>query len=679
MIDPAAVFRDEAHEHLQVLETALLELERRPGDAKQIVLAFRAMHTIKGAAGMVGFDHLSAFTHHLETLFDEVRNARLSLGPEAISLVLESRDHIETLLVDPEPDAGQLATSARLQARFLALMGEARAQPAAAEAAVDDEGRPTAYALRIVPSAEAFADGFDPLPVLRELSGLGECHAVTTLSDAFDPDAFDPERCHLTSRVLLVTAAPRESLDDVFIFVADDWRITIEALDGEALDAMTELLVAEGALSAAAREALRGALAVPAVESGVPAAGAPAHAGEGGPAPGAKSPAPSSEPTVKVPQGKLDSLLDQVAELVILQARLEQLGLEREDEALDELAEEMGRLTTGLRDTAFDIRMLPIGSTFGRFRRLVRDLSRELGKDVVLETDGADTELDKLMLDRLGDPLVHLLRNSLDHGIESPEARVAAGKPARGTLRLAAGHQQGRVIITLGDDGAGLDGARILAKAVEQGLVRADTPLDEHEIHQLIFEPGFSTAARVSDVSGRGVGMDVVKSSIESLQGRVTIDSRPGEGTTVRIELPMTLAIIDGLMVAVDERRYVVPLSVVEECIETTGEAAGQRGGVRLVEHRGSLMPCLRLREHFAVAGPAPAIEQSVVVRVGEAFLGLTVDAVIGHFQTVIKGLGRLYQGTPGVMGATIMGNGEIAMILDVAELFAETRPDRGR
>jgi two-component system chemotaxis sensor kinase CheA len=377
-----------------------------------------------------------------------------------------------------------------------------------------------------------------------------------------------------------------------------------------------------------------------------------------------------SELSIKVPQRKLDALMDQVGELVILQARLDQLAISREDESIGELAEELDRLSNNLRETTFDIRMLPIGSTFGRFRRLVRDLSRELGKNVALETAGAGTELDKVVLDKLADPLVHLLRNSLDHGIEMPETRLAAGKPEKGTIRLEAAHEQGRIIIRISDDGAGLDAARILEKARKNGLVPEDVTPDTDAIYNLIFEPGFSTAARVSDVSGRGVGMDVVRTSIESLQGRVQLQSEPGEGTVITISLPMTLAIIDGLMVAVSGERFVIPLGVVDECIETQASESSREDGSRLVKHRDGLVPSLRLREWFAVAGQQPDIEQTVIVHVDKERFGITVDEVIGHSQTVIKSLGRLYRDAEGVMGATILGNGGIAMILDVAELI---------
>jgi two-component system chemotaxis sensor kinase CheA len=348
---------------------------------------------------------------------------------------------------------------------------------------------------------------------------------------------------------------------------------------------------------------------------------------------------------------------------------MNQLANSRDDEDMLSIAEDLDRLTTDLRDNTFSIRMLPIGTTFGRFRRLVRDLSRELGKEIQLETEGAETELDKMVIDRLGDPLVHLIRNSIDHGIETPETREAADKPRQGTIHLSAAHAESHVVIRIADDGGGLDTQRIRAKAIERGLIRNDASLGEHDIHQLIFEPGFSTAAEVSDVSGRGVGMDVVKKSIHDLGGHVAIHSENGAGTTVTVTLPMTLAIIEGLMVAVSDERYVLPLSAVEECVEWQAGSA-RDDEQRLVKIRGELVPYMRLREWFEVPGQSPPIEQVVVTRLGEERFGFSVDEVIGQYQTVIKRLGKLYEGTRGLAGATILGDGGVAMILDAAGLM---------
>ncbi|ODC03281.1 chemotaxis protein CheA [Terasakiispira papahanaumokuakeensis] len=726
MTDPVQVFREEAEEHLSTLELALLELEETPDDHDQIAAAFRAMHTIKGAAGMVGFDHLSEFTHHLESFFDQVRNGKIHLSAEYISILLEARDHIFTLLDNPDPNEDARRISGQLAARFSQQVDQASSEPEVvspssqqAHEHIETEVEPFSalicYQITIIPDSEAFRDGFDLLPLLRELNELGDYQATTYLSVAgfsavghadsrgaeqghsellgsepLDPSAFDPEQCVLTVVVELTTALPKERIDDVFFFVIDDWSIDIQATplstpeattldathsmtvedeDGVVAHATAELTVPPSALSSESSVAQPRNPHQRSVRSETVSQKAPARAAatKGG------SKSGTSDQSIRVPQSKLDALMDQVGELVILQASLDQVASEGADERLAGLAEELDRLVGNLRETTFDVRMLPIGSTFSRFRRLVRDLSKDLGKDVAFETAGAETELDKVVIDRLADPLVHLLRNSLDHGIESPDVREAQGKPRRGLLRLEASQHQGQIHLNLSDDGAGLNREAILSRALDRGVVRPGHDLTDQEINQLIFEPGFSTAKVVSDVSGRGVGMDVVKRSIEGLQGRVYLESETGIGTTVKITLPMTLAIIDGLMVGVSSERYVLPLSIVEECMETSSKDISRENGIRLVRHRDGLVPCLRLRDSFSVAGTQPNIEQTILVRVGEERFGITVDQVIGNFQTVIKSLGHLYQGIKGVMGATIMGNGSIAMILDVAELMDET------
>nr|WP_241264284.1 chemotaxis protein CheA [Bowmanella dokdonensis] len=672
-------FIDEAGEHLAALESALLELENNPGNTDHINLAFRAMHTIKGSAGMVGFDHLSYFTHHLENLFDELRAGRLQLDQDIIQLVLNSRDHIETLLGYPAPSADLMAISETILAKIKLHLPE---QPSARETSTQEAPSKRSeivqlYRITLLPCANAFREGFDLLPVIRELGGLGNCQVSTYLNQDYAACEFDPESCYLQSTMLLSTDAGENAIQEVFIFVQDDWQIQVEVLPEDEAWRVGELLVSQGVLS---DKALKDWL-----ESQPKTGQRLSESGLAEPEQVERALSEQryirqqqqqkqqEEQNLKVPQRKLDALMDQVGELVILQASLDQLALEREDDRLNTLAEELSRLANGLRDIAFDIRMLPIGSTFGRFRRLVRDLSKDLGKAVELETQGADTELDKVVLDKLVDPLVHILRNSLDHGIETPQVRLGQGKTETGTLKLSAYHHQGQILIEISDDGAGLNRDRILKKAQERGLVSPSAPLDDKDIYQLIFEPGFSTADTISDVSGRGVGMDVVRSSIEALQGKVALDSEPGKGTRIRIMLPMTLSIIEGLMVSVAGQKFVIPLNQVEECIETSASELSNKNATRLIRHREQLVPSLRLRESFALQGTQPPIEQTVIVRTGDSLLGVTVDEVIGNYQTVIRNLGKLYRDTPGVMGATILGDGGIAMILDLAQLTQAT------
>lgn len=373
--------------------------------------------------------------------------------------------------------------------------------------------------------------------------------------------------------------------------------------------------------------------------------------------------------SIRVSADKLDYLVDLVGELVIVQAQISQMVGESGNPVLTSLSEELERLSDELRDSTLGIRMLPIGTTFSKFRRLVRDLSDELGKEIELQTRGAETELDKTVIERLGDPLVHLLRNSIDHGIETPAEREAAGKPAHGTITLTAEHSGGEVLILINDDGKGMSADSIKSKAVEKGLISAEEDLSENEIFGLIFQPGFSTAKNVTSVSGRGVGMDVVKRAIDSLRGSIDIDSKPGEGTVITIRLPLTLAIIDGLQVRVEDGYYVIPLSLVEECVELTRKDIEDANGQQFINLRGEIVPYIRIREWFEIEGQAPEIEQIVITGVEGSRMGVVVDTVIGEHQTVIKSLGRVYRDVEGISGATIKGDGTLALILDIPKL----------
>ncbi len=374
--------------------------------------------------------------------------------------------------------------------------------------------------------------------------------------------------------------------------------------------------------------------------------------------------------SIRVAADKLDLLVDLVGELVIVQAQITQVVSERNDPQMLTLAEELERLSDELRDSTLGIRMVPIGMAFSKFKRLVRDLSSELGKEIGLSTSGEDTELDKTVIERLGDPLVHLLRNSLDHGIESPKEREAKGKPAQGMILLTAEHSGSEVVIRVTDDGRGISPKAIRTKAIERGLITRDVEMKDKDLLKLIFEPGFSTAKEVTNVSGRGVGMDVVKRAIDSLRGSISIDSLLGQGTTITIRLPLTLAIIDGLQVRVGDGYYVIPLSLVEECVELArAEEDEDDSGQRILHLRGEIVPYIRIRDWFAVEGEKPPIEQIVIVGVEEGRIGLVVDTVIGEHQTVLKSLGRVYKDVESISGATIKGDGSIALILDIPSL----------
>ena len=690
-------FKEEAYELLAELETSLLELEERPDDEELIGRVFRAMHTIKGSGAMFGFDDIAAFTHQVETVFDLVRNGKVSVTKKLINVTLAARDQIKAMLdasTGGEPvDAGG---AEEIIAELKILLPDTKAGVHLADANATGmmqepgEGRdlplsstvPVTYRIRFEPDRGLFARGTNPITLVNELGELGECKVVAQMCNLPRLDEIDPESCYIFWDVILTTAQGIDAIKDVFIFVEDDCELKIEVIDtgghlGHDGDykKLGEILIERGDLTHEAMEKIlsqQKRFGEIAVETGLVAADRIAsalveqqHVKE------VRQERQSQETasSIRVPAEKLDILVNLVGELVTVQARLSQTSAGRRDAELMSIAEEVERLTAELRDNALNIRMLPIGSTFSKFKRLVRDLSNELGKKVEMETSGAETELDKTVIEKLNDPLVHLIRNSIDHGIELPAVREAAGKPGQGTVHLAAVHSGDSVLITIRDDGAGLDKEAIRTKAIEKGLIPAAADLTEKEIFNLIFAPGFSTAKKVSSVSGRGVGMDVVKRAIDALRGSIDITSKHGDGTTITVKIPLTLAIIESLLVRIGADRFLLPLSLVDECVELTRADVEKAHGRNLATVRDHMVPYIPLRERFDIKGETPDIEQIVITKVDGMRVGVVVDHVIGEHQTVIKSLGRAYKNVDAISGATILGDGAVALILDIPQL----------
>ncbi len=679
--DPSQVFLEEAADLLVQLEENLLGLEQAPDDRDLLDAAFRALHTLKGSGAMFGFEAMAGFTHHLENAFDQVRKGQIPLTSALVGVALEAKDHIRGLIESPdEADAG---LGDRLLAKVAELVGQASGTQGAAAAPPDEAPKgPATWRIRFRLAQDAMTRGTNPLLLLDELRALGRC-TVVALADEVPPlEEIDPAACHVGWDVVLTTEHPRSAIEDVFIFVLDEMALDIEPVEPEP-QKLGDILVSRGDVERQAAEAaaLRqeklgtllvkdGAISEDTLRSALAEQShlrAESENRKAAPA----SQAAQSAGSIRVPAERLDSLMDQVGELVIAQARLKQLIAAGDIVAIKSIAEEIERLSSGLRDTTMSIRMVPIGSLFGRFRRLVRDLSQELGKDVQLSMSGEETELDKTVIERLNDPLVHIVRNSLDHGIEPAEARGRSGKPPQGHIHLSASHSGAQVRITITDDGRGLDRERIRAKAEEQGLVAPGTKLADAELLQLIFHPGFSTAKTVTSVSGRGVGMDVVKRAIDGLRGTIEVASEPGCGTTITLSLPLTLAIIDGLLVRVGKGRYVIPLAAVEECVELPADEDLRHSGRNFLNIRDDLVPFLRLRELFASTLPADTYQKVVIVSTGERRVGLVVDQVIGDHQTVIKSLSKLHAEVENFSGATILGDGSVALILDVGHLVS--------
>ena len=702
----ASVFLDEANDLLDKLEDYLLELEQNPEDMDTISAVFRSMHTIKGSAGMFGFDDISHFTHEAETAFDEVRNGRVSVSSELITLTLQARDHIRNMLhgndsaemkeqteklikdfqvylLKHEKGSKTASENEQDSDRIVIQPDEeivpVKAEPASVQAVKTEEEEST-WRITFKPSVDIFMNGTKPLSILAELADMGETSIIPYLGAIPNLQDIDPGKCYMSWDIILTTTKTEDDIKDVFIFIDSTSQISIQKLtdpdvqNGVKQKKLGEILLEKQQLTQedissalgdqkhigtlltekniVSKEAVQAALVEQKhIEKQIE-----------------KKNQELNAQTIKVNSEKLDKLIDLVGELVTFNARLNQLAQTMKTSSLSTLGEQGERLILELRDTTMDMRMLPIGTIFSRFRRLVRDLASSTGKDIELITEGAETELDKTVIEKLNDPLIHLIRNSVDHGIELPDEREKRGKDRRGTVTLKAQHEGAFVLITISDDGAGLCKEKILAKAIDRGLVSASDELTDSEIANLIFMPGFSTADKITSISGRGVGMDVVKKDITTLGGTVSTYSKEGEGTAFTLKIPLTLAIIEGILVQMGEHFYVLPLSNVVECLEFTQQ--GKRESIcSSMKIRDEMIPYIDLRTFFGITDDRPELQQIIIVTDQNSKIGLVIDRVIGNYQTVIKPLGRLYQNVSGISGATILGDGSVALILDVYKL----------
>ncbi|MDO1530413.1 chemotaxis protein CheA [Fulvimonas sp. R45] len=628
------VFIEESLEGLDTMESSLLALDGG-GDAELVHGIFRAAHSIKGGAAIFGFPEMSSFTHEAESLLDELRDGRRAIDGATIELLLRVVDCLRGMFAQAQ--AGQPlidAAADALRGELAAVMG--RAAPAAAT--MEAKGGPGAWRIGFRPHRGMLASGNDPLRLLRELAALGELDVTAELDRLPALEALDPDECHLGWRLELRGDVKRAAIAAVFDWVEDECDLAIEPLP-PAVPAQASVPAAAATPARTAREA--------GAESG----------------------------SVRVSIDKIDGLINLVGELVITQSMLDTFREGANASRLAMLEQglvQLARHTRELQESVMGIRMLPIASVFNRFPRMVRDIGQKLGKQVRLELAGEHTELDKTVLEKIGDPLVHLVRNAIDHGLETPERRRAAGKPEAGTLRLEASHRGGSIVVEVVDDGAGLNRGAIVAKAVERGLVASGEGMDDDAVAELIFRPGFSTAAVTTDLSGRGVGMDVVRRNVADLGGTVTVRSAPGRGSTFTIVLPLTLAIIDGLTAAVGDERYIVPLvSIVESVQLDDGAIKTMPGGGELFRFRGDYLPVVRLHEAFGCEGAVREIPRGlmIVVEGDGSRAGLFVDGLVGQQQAVVKSLEANYRRVQGVSGATILADGSVALIVDIPGL----------
>ena len=714
------VFAQESRENLTELEAGLLRMEQGDHDPETINAIFRAAHTIKGGSGVVELHHIEKFTHILENLLDKLRNNEIAVSSDVITALLKGCDHLDTLMVrveggnlDPDPALEEfgvgiadnlrkfLGNDAAQNKDAKANQGSTLAESAAGEVHRDGANTPTSdcWHISVRFHEHVLTMGMDPLAFLRFLLSLGEIAHMATIPDGMPPaEEMNPESCYLGFEISLRSHATKEAIEKVFDFCRDDCDLRIlppnskvedylhliEGLPEETLR-LGEILVKSGALT---QEELEDGLAAQ-IASTKGAAGEPRS--EPTPlgeiliqqqsvqpeiveAAAAKQKSVQEKKTaesrlIRVQADKLDDLIDLVGELVIAGASANLLAQKSAQTALVEATSVLSRLVEDIRDSALQLRMVQIGETFNRFHRVARDVSKELGKDIELVITGAETELDKSVVEKIGDPLMHLVRNAMDHGIEPAAARAAAGKPVKGRVELNAFHDSGSIVIEVVDDGGGLKKDKIHAKAVEKGLIQPHDTLTDQEIINLIFEAGFSTVEKISNLSGRGVGMDVVRKNIQALRGTVDVKTEVGAGSRFTIRLPLTLAIIDGFLTGVGKSAYVIPLDMVVECIELSGSTE-DRDYLNL---RGEVLPFVRLREMFEIYGPPPTRENVVVVQYAGQKAGIVVDQLLGEFQTVIKPLGVLFRNVRGIGGSTILGSGEVALILDVQALVSRT------
>ncbi len=700
-------FMQESAEHVEAMEAGLLALRTAPDDAETLNAIFRSAHSIKGGAGSFGLTNLVRFTHALENLLDRLRSLEIPATAEVISVLLQSVDVLRAML-DAGADGGMPDGARQLAEQIESLSAAESAseerpigpQAHAPEVAVNDRvvaGELNFYRVEFRPHREMFSSGTNPIMLLRNLAALGTVSVCQLHAEELPPlEELDPGQCYLSWTIELASSCDEQELHEVFEFVEHLAEVTVQRVDQPS---QTEKGLALHRPAAQPRT-LDVVSAAPAEKVEKVDRRKEEERRKAEERRAAKKPSAAAESSsIRVATDKVDRLIDLVGELVIAQVMTAQMVEDFEPSCLPKLREAvtaMERSTRELHERVMAVRMMPVGTLFQRYARVVYDIAQSTGKQIRLETDGEETEIDKSMLELLGDPLTHLIRNAADHGIEASAARLAANKPAEGLIQMRAFHRSGRIVIEISDDGAGIDTTRVRAKAVERGLIAEGADLSDDQIRMLIFAPGFSTREEVSDLSGRGVGMDVVRRNVQQLSGSVALASELGSGSTVSIELPLTLAILEGLLVRVADRTLVLPLLTVVEAVPSKGKIVRVAEQGEVIVIREESIPVLRLCRFLGMqldapdpgtlqnadpcAEPAEDQRLVVVVEAGRKKIGLVVDELLGQQQVVVKSLEKNLHKVEGLMGATILGDGRVAPIIDVTvlaelNLFSVARP----
>lgn len=690
-----SVFFDEVNELLDNLEEQLLTLSSNPGDAETIAAVFRAMHTIKGSSAMFGFNEISSFTHEAESAMDQVRNGIIPVTPELIDLMLKARDHIRSLLdegAEVSPEVHQTSEGIILEFKLYVQKNGGSTLDAAAIKKIEQQkiekvqAPQESYRIKFRPSKDIMKNGTRPELLVKELTEFGMATVVPFYHELPPLSEMDSELCYFSWDIILTTSRTKTDIEDVFIFLDSESKFEVQKIDllpgennriGEILvdrrdvsqDDVDEIINGKKQLgeilidkSLISEDQVKSALAEQQHLKQLTPTGQPASA-------------PAANQTLRISSAKLDQLVDLVGELVTFNARLEQEAVKAGNVTFENLSEQCDRIAMVMRDISMGLRMVPVSTLFTKYKRTVHDLSVQLGKSIELEIVGGETELDKTVIEKLNDPMLHLVRNSVDHGVESPEERAAAGKSATGVVTLSARHAGAFILITISDDGKGMDKDAILRKGIEKGVVPEDANLTDNEIYNLIFQPGFSTAKQVTSISGRGVGLDVVKKDIATLGGTVTIKTDKGIGSSFILQIPLTMAIIDGMLVTIGSVKYIVPLNSISECITYTAQSGEGDELYITIKNHGKDLKCVNLRKFFKV-GPATQAKREIVSVFDSdgSIFGLVVDKILGSQQTVIKPLGFLYANCTGINSSTILGDGSVALILDIMQLTTLVR-----
>jgi len=671
-------FLEEASDLINQLEQALLTLEQDTDNPELVDSIFRIMHSLKGGGGMFGFDNISKYTHKLENMYDQVRQKKLKVTREMLDITFESADHITSMLNDDGSKAEEIQQNELiLNRRIDAVMDGDTTAVAECQADVATEGSETkmaTYYIKVKPYERIQSNGTNPFLLIDELVGLGKAKVNIFHSNVPDFENFVFDLTYIWWEVILSTEQDEDAIKDVFIFVEDDCELAINKIadfDIFQMEDVEPLLVCRhdfpfdlDKIRAAVEESQK----LKASESQTKAASAKPAAGDEHIKKFSKE---NSISGIRVASEKVDALMNLVSELITTQAGLNLYADRNRDPELTRITENLENISRQLRDTAFSITLIPIDYLVVRFRRLVRDLSREVGKEIVFEARGAEVELDKSLIEGISEPLMHILRNSIDHGIESAAERKAAGKNPEGKIILQAYYSGSQVVIAVTDDGAGMNPEKIRRKAIEKGLIAPDAQISDKESIDLIFMPGFSTSEKVTNISGRGVGMDVVKRKVSDIRGTVSVSSELGEGTTITIKLPLTLSIIDGMLVRISDVDYIIPLSVIDTIFAVEHERIAT-AFQNVINIEGVQYPFYYLREEMGIKGEPPAKEEIIMVKYEDRKIGIVVDNITGEYQAVLKPLGKLYRNQDIFSGASILGDGTVALVLDTHKVINE-------